>query len=248
MWGCKRQTGGISTKHRARHAESKMGKHTNPASALEPCSEPARLTEMRGGQPGQRARHARLDRGSPEISGSPREDELLRGFECGSGDVPPEIYPTIVADPNKRVSSFITLLPKGCKLLISNGFNESGDVKRETSVGFTNGIGVAIHGMALHSSKIDARRPLCPQWLKIATVASHHLLIRLFQQATICSVGVWRGLRFQRICASSNGNSLLRRHVKTTWRRVAGRTASHVPAAGTGGRIGCRNIDGGNGG
>ena len=72
------------------------------------------------------------------------------------------------------------------------------------------------------------------------------LLIRLFQQATICSVGVWHALRFPRICASSNGNSLPRRHVKTTWRYVAGRTASHVPAADTGGRIGYCDIDGGN--
>ena len=76
--------------------------------------------------------------------------------------------------------------------------------------------------------------------------SSRLLLIRLFQQATICSVGVWHALRFPRICASSNGNSLPRRHVKTTWRYVAGRTASHVPAADTGGRIGYCDIDGGN--
>ena len=52
------------------------------------------------------------------------------------------------------------------------------------------------------------------------------LLIRLVQHATICSV---RGcaLRFQRICASSSGNSPVTRPVKTTWRRVAGRKASH---------------------
>ena len=64
------------------------------------------------------------------------------------------------------------------------------------------------------------------------------LLIRLVQHATICSV---RGcaLRFQRICASSSGNSPVTRPVKTTWRRVVGRKASHVLVAGTGGPIGC---------
>ena len=63
------------------------------------------------------------------------------------------------------------------------------------------------------------------------------LLIRLVQHATICSV---RGcaLRFQRTCASSSGNSPVTKPVKTTWRRVAGRKASHVPVAGTGGPIG----------
>ena len=72
----------------------------------------------------------------------------------------------------------------------------------------------------------------------LAEIVRKLLLIRLVQHATICSV---RGcaLRFQRICASSSGNSPVTRLVKTTWQRVAGRTASHVPVADTGGPIGC---------
>ena len=68
-------------------------------------------------------------------------------------------------------------------------------------------------------------------------VVTRLLLIRLVQHATICSV---RGcaLRFQRTCASSSGNSPVTKPVKTTWRRVAGRKASHVLVAGTGGAIG----------
>ena len=64
-------------------------------------------------------------------------------------------------------------------------------------------------------------------------LASLLLLIRLFQQATICSVGAWRAHRFPRICGNSSANSRPRRPVRTTWLRVAGRTGSCDFAAGT---------------
>ena len=57
---------------------------------------------------------------------------------------------------------------------------------------------------------------------------SRVLLIRLVQQATICSGRVWR-VRFPRICASSNSNSLARRSVKTPWQRIAGRMSLQRP-------------------
>ena len=58
------------------------------------------------------------------------------------------------------------------------------------------------------------------------------LLIRLFQQATTGSVRAWRARRFRRISASFNANSPPKRLVRTTWRRVAGRTVLRVPGAG----------------
>ena len=61
---------------------------------------------------------------------------------------------------------------------------------------------------------------------------SRHLLIRLFQQATTGSVRAWRARRFRRISASFNANSPPKRLVRTTWRRVAGRTVLRVPGAG----------------
>ena len=57
------------------------------------------------------------------------------------------------------------------------------------------------------------------------------VLIRLFQQGTICSVRVWRARRFRRICASSRASSPPRKPARTTWPRVAGRRGSHVLAA-----------------
>jgi hypothetical protein len=46
--------------------------------------------------------------------------------------------------------------------------------------------------------------------------------IRLFQQATICSVKAWRALRFRRICASFSASSPPKRPVKTIWLPVDG--------------------------
>ena len=58
------------------------------------------------------------------------------------------------------------------------------------------------------------------------------LLIRLFQHATTGSVRAWRARRFRRISASFHANSPPKRLVRTTWRRVAGRTVLRVPGAG----------------
>ena len=49
------------------------------------------------------------------------------------------------------------------------------------------------------------------------------MLIRLFQHATICSVGACRVPRFRRICASFSVNSPAKRPARNTWRRVVGR-------------------------
>ena len=78
-----------------------------------------------------------------------------------------------------RVSGVITLLPKGCKLLISNGFIVSGGLKKETSVGSTDGIRVPIMRMARHASNIDTRKSLIPQSLRIATVTRRHCGTRI---------------------------------------------------------------------
>ena len=75
---------------------------------------------------------------------------------------------------------------------------------------------------------IPAPREGVEKWPLVGIV-----LIRLFQQATICSVRAWRVLRFRRICVNSSVSSPVRRPVRPTWQRVAGRTGSRVPGAGT---------------
>jgi hypothetical protein len=65
-------------------------------------------------------------------------------------------------------------------------------------------------------------------------MTSRLLLIRLFQQGTICSVRACHALDFRGICASFRGSSRLRQRVRTIWCRAVGRTDSRVRAAGTG--------------
>ena len=60
------------------------------------------------------------------------------------------------------------------------------------------------------------------------------LLIRLFQHATICSVGACRARRFRRICATFSVNSLPKRPASGIWLRVAGRRVSDARAVDTG--------------
>jgi hypothetical protein len=62
------------------------------------------------------------------------------------------------------------------------------------------------------------------------------LLIRLFQHATICSVGGCRARHFQRIWASFSVDSRPKRPASSIWRRVAGRRVSRARAVDTGAR------------
>src|SRR5438270_13346718 len=59
------------------------------------------------------------------------------------------------------------------------------------------------------------------------------MLIRLFQQATSCSVGTWLGRRFPRLCADSNRNLPAKRLATSTWLPAAGRMGSCVRAVAT---------------
>ena len=103
-----------------------------------------------------------------------------------------------------------------------------------------------------HQSPGEWQHSLPACWLALAGRDSHpldsskrfHLLIsapplpsfsqrdiRLFQPATICSVGVCRRVcRFPRICTSSVANSPPRRRANSIWRAAVGRTV--LPALG----------------
>src|SRR6516162_3197061 len=75
-----------------------------------------------------------------------------------------------------------------------------------------------------------------PFWLELAYLPSllrdrHLLIIRLFQPATICRVGVCGALHFLRICTSSAANLRLKRPASSIWKPVAGLRASCVRVA-----------------
>jgi hypothetical protein len=69
-----------------------------------------------------------------------------------------------------------------------------------------------------------------------ALVLASLLLIRLFQHATICSVGGCRARHFQRIWASFSVDSRPKRPASSIWQRVAGRRVSRARAVDTGAR------------
>ena len=68
--------------------------------------------------------------------------------------------------------------------------------------------------------------------------------IRLFQHATICSVGACRARRFRRICESFSVNSQPKKPASSIWRRVAGRRVSPARAVDTGVRTPWRSAGG----
>ena len=67
------------------------------------------------------------------------------------------------------------------------------------------------------------------------------LIIRLFQQATICRVGAWRAHPFLRICTSFDVNSQPKKPANDISRHVDGRMVSCVHAARTGVRTPSRS-------
>ena len=76
---------------------------------------------------------------------------------------------------------------------------------------------------------------LMRQLTGVGTPRSLHLLIRLLQETSICSVRACRVRRSRPASSSFSGSSPTRRRASSTWRRAAGRTAFSVHAAATAG-------------